>query len=360
MLTGSDELKAGILSFIKKRRVGVGEYLYSESAGQPTLYSSCYAAMTRSLLGDEIPPNERREWANYLHGFQDEDGLYRDPVIFGQGWYEGDSFDSGRPHLTCHVLTALACLGETARKPLAFIEEFLEVENLKKWLDAKDFGEKIAWTGNDICNLGTMLQYSRDFHNDTRAGKAAEYMLDWLDENHIDPRTGVWGSRDISEPIGRSHAVQAAYHWWLLYFYDRRPVPCIDRAIDTVLSTQNPKGGFGWGVHNRDEPFNGSACEDMDSIDPLVRMSSASDYRKEEVYSALKRASEWFLKNRTPDGGFVFILDRPFRYGHHELFSEAGKGGMFPTWFRTLSLSLIGDIIEDAYFIRCPGYQFPV
>jgi hypothetical protein len=38
---------------------------------------------------------------------------------------------------------------------------------------------------------------------------------------------------------------------------------------DTVLATQNPLSGFGWGVHNATDPHGSSACEDIDSIGAL-------------------------------------------------------------------------------------------
>jgi hypothetical protein len=130
--------------------------------------------------------------------------------------------------------------------------------------------------------------------------------------------------------------------------------------MDTVLATQNDLGGFGWGVHNGSNPLHSSACEDIDSIDPLVRMSRRSDYRRDDVLGVLRRALPWVKKNQAPDGGFVFMLDRPFEYGHPELASGTNVGAMFPTWFRTLSLAMIGKamISEKWNFINCPGYQF--
>lgn len=241
----------------------------------------------------------------------------------------------------------------------------MDIDNLVKWLESRDWGEKIGWTGNEIMNIGTLLQYARDFHCDSKANKAVYTMLEWLSKNHINRETGVWGSLDISNPIWRSHAVQAAYHWWPLFFYDNHPIPFVEKAIDTLLMTQNPFGGFGWGVHNPKEPFISSACEDIDSIDPLARMTQITDYRRDEIMEVLGSAADWVLKNRMDDGGFVFILNCPFEYGHKELYGERNKGAMFPTWFRTLSLALIGKALPSHTlgqypwnFIRCPGFQF--
>jgi hypothetical protein len=323
--------------------------------------------MARSLLGDlaQLPQAEREAWIAYLNRHQDEDGLYRDPVIFGQGWYADDPLWCGRSHLTCHVIGALTCLGGVAPLPFRWLAPWRDPNRLRQWLAARDWGARVGWTGNEVMNVGTLLQYARDAHVDTVAGRAVEALLDWLSTHHLNPASGVWGSLDLADPKQRSHAVQAAYHWWPLFFYDGRAIPHLERAIDTVLSTQNPAGGFGWGVHNPSEPLKSSACEDIDSIDPLCRLAHHTAYRRAEIEAALERAAAWVISNQTPDGGLVFVRDRPFEYGHPQLRGAANVGALFPTWFRLLSLALIGRALPGHplarlpwQFRRCPGYQF--
>jgi hypothetical protein len=356
-----------ILDYVARQRLdgSPGRYRYSAACHDATLYASCYAVLARHLLSDLIPAEERAAWAGYLHRHQDDDGLYRDPQIFDQGWYAGDPLWCGRPHLTCHVLMALACLGAVAEKPLRWLDPWRTPDTLIRWLEERDWGARVAWTGNEIMNVGTLLQYARDVHHDAHAGTAVALLLEWLSTHHVNPQTGVWGDVDIADPHWRSQAVQAAYHWWPLFFYDGVPPPHIERAIDIVLATQNPRGGFGWGVHNPADPFTSSACEDIDSIDPLCRLSQLTDYRRAEIHAALATAAEWVLTNQMPDGGFVFLRDAPFEYGHPALRGEAGQGAMFPTWFRLLSLALIGRTLAGHLlrgipwqFVRCPGMQF--
>jgi hypothetical protein len=344
-----------------------GRYHYADGCGVSTLYSSCYAAMARHLLGDLENPAavEHGGWIAYLQAHQDADGLFRDPVIFDQGWYKDDPLWCGRPHLTCHVIAALACLGGVAGKPLRWLDAWRDPDALVRWLESRDWGAQVAWTGNEIMNVGVLLQYARDFQNDTRAGNAMAVLLEWLATHHINPATGVWGAVDTSDPKWRSHAVQAAYHWWPLFFYDGVRPPHLERAIDTVLATQNPLGGFGWGVHNPADPFISSACEDIDSIDPLCRMMQLTGYRRADIEAALAKAADWVLTNQMPDGGFVFIRNQPFEYGHPAMRGETGQGAMFPTWFRLLSLALIGKAVpahplgQVAWrFVQCPGMQF--
>jgi len=90
-----------------------------------------------------------------------------------------------------------------------------------------------------------------------------------------------------------------------------------------------------------------------------------TDYRRADIQVALTKAADWGLTNQMPNGGFVFIRDMPFEYGHCELRGGAGEGAMFPTWFRLLSLALIGTALSDHplrqvpwQFAHCPGLQF--
>lgn len=363
-------LRDRVLRFMADRalpELGPGRYTYSRLCSHPTLYSSTYAAMTLSLFGEPMARSaaERAAWVAYLSGHQDDDGLFRDPAIYGQGWYAGDPLWCGRPHLSCHVLAALTCLGAVAPREIRFLDSYRDADRLLLWLESSDWAERVAWTGNEIMNVGTLLQYSRDFHGDSRAGGAVDALLEWLSTHHIDASSGVWGDVDLRDPIWRSHAVQAAYHWWPLFLYDSKDIPHIDRAIDTVLATQNPAGGYGWGVHNKDQTWDSSACEDIDSVHPLAAFSVRTSHRREEIRASLERAAPWILSNQCQDGGFTFMRDRAFEYGHRHLSGPADGGAMFPTWFRVLSLAYIAMAVPSHplaptrwHFVRCPGVQF--
>jgi hypothetical protein len=262
-------------------------------------------------------------------------------------------------------VTALGCLGYAAEKPISFLDPYKDKDKLSGWLSTLDFHEQVAYTGNELMNIGTLLQYARDYHADKQAGEAVSLMIDWLSSNHINAQSGVWGTLDLANTLYRSDAVQAAYHWWPLYFYDRRSVPYVSKALDTIMQTQNETGGFGWGRHNPEMPFNSSACEDIDSIDPLVRMTLLCNHRIDDAKGVLLHAKEHVLSNQMPDGGFVFMKDKDFEYGHRHMYSLAGQGALFPTWFRTLSLALIDTWLcqfegkpSPYTFVDIPGFQF--
>ena len=362
-MTGEERRRT--LEFIRSNGMGEpGRYRYSASCTKPTLYASSYAAMTRHPLRDDtVTESEREEWLSYLQSYQEEDGLFRDPVIYGEGWYEGDPLWCGRPHLTCHVLEAMACLGGTAKRELRFADPWKEPGFLVRWLDSRDWGAGVADTGNEIMNVTNLLQYSRDFHGDRKAGEAVDVIFDWLCGHRVSPETGLWGDLDLSVPVNLSNTVQGAYHWWAAFFYDGRPIPYPEKAAAQILRTQNPLGGFGQGSHNPEDPWQSSACEDIDSLDPLCRLCAAGILRGETVETAIRRGRRRVAENRMSDGGMVFYRGRPFEYGHRELTGDAEHGAMFPTWFRTLTLAVCDAALGDDTnfdFVRCPGYQFPL
>jgi len=359
------QVRAATLRYVESMRFRdgpFGRYRYAVGMAEPTLYSSTYAAMTRKLYRnlDSLTRAERREWVAYLQSHQDDDGLYRDPRIFGEGWYKEDPEWCGRRHLSCHVLTALTCLGAVAAKPLRMLEPFYDKAKLTAWLEARDWS-KVDFVGNEVLNIGTLLQYARDFQKEPRAATAMRLMLDWLARQHMNPDTGLWGSIDVKKAKGLSRAVMGAYHFWLLFFYDRVPIPHAKVAVAHVLRTQQADGGFGCGVHG---PAS-SACEDIDSIDPLARLLSPGAPRRDDILAALRRAEPHVLAMQNDDGGFGWVRGTAFSYGHPLMTAGKDASGMFPTWFRTLSLAYLGKALPDSiaggfdwHFRNAPGIQF--
>lgn len=178
-------------------------------------------------------------------------------------------------------------------------------------------------------------------------------MVNWLEKN-INPDTGMWGDLPTDSPYHVSQVIQGAYHIYPLFFYDQKDVPFKEKAIDLLLSTQNTLGGFG-------VTLNSSACEDIDSIDPLIRFSRITNYRRKDIDLALKRAFPWVLANINNDGGFVFRRNEPFCYGHEEMYSGYNESNMFATWFRTLCLAYLVKHFEVSNQFKIqnvPGLEY--
>lgn len=335
-----------------------GQYRYSDAVNKPVLYASACAALTRHLYGDleNLSQKERDEWVNYILTHQDNDGLFKDHLIKNYIAEKADWW--GWRHLTIHVLMALTTLGSIAPKRFLLLDPFKDPQYAVKWLESRNWKQSSTSSdiSNQIQNYIVLLQYARDFQGEKWAGKIIEKMLDWLDKAQ-DPKTGLWGN-SFHTPLLLSLGVQFGYHIWLLYFYEGRPIKFAEQVIDSCLTIQNKLGGFGAYI-------NSSACEDIDSIDPLVRLSSKMEYKKTDIESSLQKASRWVLINVNEDGGFVFRRNEALTCGHKLMYSEADQSNMFYTWFRTLSLAYLGKALPDSMvgkfpwqFIKCPGHQF--
>jgi hypothetical protein len=230
------------IKFINRQRLNHFIFRYASSQKRATLYSSCYAVMILSLLNKlkGLSAKKRNDWGEYILSFQDKDGLFKDPAIASKLAETEDWW--GWRHLTCHAIIALIALEVKVTKPFKLLEFLYEKGKVKEWLKNQDWQTKPDFVSNTILNYGTLLQYSRDFHQDKKAGRAMEEMYSWLDKNQ-DVKTGLWGPR----PKGRqslSKGAQTAYHLWLLYFYDQKPIHYIEKCVDSCLQTQNRAGGF--------------------------------------------------------------------------------------------------------------------
>jgi prenyltransferase beta subunit len=357
MLKFSEEaFKHQVLSFVRSMNMGGHRYRYSPSVEKPTLYASVYACLTLSLLGeiDNLGKDERRSWADYFDKFQSPiDGLFRDKVVLNNIFEDSDWW--GARHLILHIMTAYAALGHLPKYPFLYLQEYKDTENIRQWLDKQNWQSEISHANdidNKIMNITCALQYERDFRNDFAADDAVAFIQKYLSEKK-NPENGLWGKFKSNDPIALSRAVQFAYHLYPIYFYDSQHIDMIEKIIDCVLKTQNDLGGYG-------VQQNSSACEDLDSIYLLYRLSLTTNYRNDEAKLSIKRALAWIFSNQNDDGGFVFRRNEPLLYGHFLMSSKKNESSMFATWFRVLSIAYAMRFLGvfSYQLIRCPGYQF--
>jgi hypothetical protein len=352
-------IRESTLSFVEKMRIKTGNFgcfTYSVSCKEPLLYASIYACLTRYLYRDlgGLSEKNRQDWINYIQNGQAEDGLFKDPAVKNQLAETEDWW--GWRHLTLHAIMALTALNATAKRRFIFLDKFRSNGSMAKWIQSRNWLENPANVSNEIQNCGALLQYARDFHGQQWTNDALNELFESLDRLQ-DSQTGLWVNRfDTSALL--SVGVQTGYHIWLLYFYDHRPIRNKERIIDNCLKTQNKLGGFG--------PFlNSSACEDIDSIDPLARLFFLTSHRRTTIQCVMQHALAWIFAGMNKDGGFVFRRNEPFVYGHEKMFSGVNESALFPTWFRTLSLAYLSKVLPESnvgrfdwQFLKCPGYQF--
>ena len=354
-----DQIREKTLHFVEElhiKRRPYGLYRYSASGLCPLLYASIYSCLLRHLYNDisKLSFGERREWIGYIQQHQSDDGLFRDMAVANQLADTADWW--GWRHLTLHAIMALTAFGTVAQKRFKFLRKLENHHSVAMWLERRDWGGNTANVSNEIQNLGALLQYARDYQDESWADDAMDNLFTELDKLQ-NCRTGSWGNK-IGKMALLSVTVQTGYHIWLLYFYEKRSIRFVDKIVDSCLSTQNRLGGFG-------SFLNSSACEDIDSIDPMARLYDLTSYRGTEIRRGCERALPWILSNMNSDGGFVFRREEPFLYGHEKMFSGINESEIFSTWFRSLSLAYVSKILHESaiirfnwQFLQCPGYQF--
>lgn len=351
--------KSNITEFVQSLRTDDSglRYRYARSCTHTTLYASVYACMTLSLLGSLQSTSEARKdaWAEYFDGFQNgEDGLFYDPVVMNKAYPDSDWW--GARHLTMHMLSAYTDLGVRPRHPFRYLGKYYVPAYMKAWLDGFDWAGESLGAGdvdNRIMNIGCQLQFQRDAWADGGAAEAVDFLKGYL-RGKINPATGMWGRFDTNDPGQRSRMVQFAYHLFPLYFYDGDFDFEHALILPHVLNTQNRFGGYGVRA-------NSSACEDIDSIDLLIRFAPfVTPAVREEIERSLTRALAWVMLNQMDDGGFVFRLAEPFHYGSVQTSSRASESALLPTWFRTLSLAYLTEHLgldQGFKITSAPGYE---
>ena len=201
------------------------------------------------------------------------------------------------------------------------------------------------------------MQYARDFQGQLALQEAIDELLAGIAQR-CNPRTALWDYGILDSRRALSHGVQAGYHFWLLYWYEGREIPYVEQAFESLSRLQNHTGGFNL------REIHSSACEDIDAMDPLVRIAIRNPHIRNAASPFVRRALQWVLYNFNPDGGACFKRHSPFRSGHDLMFSKANQSSLFATWFRTLTVAYGCDLLKielpeleqcQFNFLDCPG-----
>lgn len=342
-------LKKEVLKYVDSLKVGDYQYRFSQSVVVPSLYASVYACLIRGVLND-INENEKEGWLQYFDSFQRKDGLFVDPLYATERFFDGDGW--GARHLVPHILIAYNRLGGVPRYPLGYLDVFCDKEWVEFWLQGLDFSEPWA-TSNEIFNYMIALQYARDFLNQQKYAEVIEFVEEWLME-HMLEECSVWTDGDLSNRYNQYNAARGAYHIYPILVYDGIHIPEEKKTLKFLMNLQNKWGGF--------DIYNGSsACDDIDVIEPIIRIACQANYRSDNVERVLKKAQKWVYINQNRDGGFVFSRHGKFQYGDASvLSSKRQESNLFGTWFRLISLLYIEEYMQttSSTFSTVPGYEF--
>ena len=354
------EFKVNLLKYIKSLQINQSHFLYkySISRDKPTLYASVFVLMTLSLLYevDKLSDQEKEDWQKYFDSFQSEiDGLYYDPVLENNIFYDSDWW--GARHLALLIVTASTQIGYRPKFPFLFLKEYYKLESIDRLLNQVDWENPTSHSNdidNKIMNIGCLLQYQRDFRDDKYAADSVEYLKKQL-KIKINSKTGIWGSWDVENSQQLSRMVQFAYHILVIFFYDSDYDFDSEKIVKLVLKTKNEYNGFGVNL-------NSSACEDIDSIDILIRLSKYCTLTTQsKIQEQIRKSFQWVLLNQQEDGGFVFRINQEFTYGSIETSSKKNESAIFPTWFRTLSIAYMSNYLikpNNFKIIHCPGSEY--
>lgn len=335
------------------------------AGGEVSLLATNFAILAEETLGTLPVWTERQTAAvaSHILDYQSEKtGKFGVELVHDEDLLAPSVCDAGYVihQITYFCLSALTALGLKPRHRLSFALPFLDHQSLvehfadQPWNDAWNMSNRIMFA----------MRYLIHLMEEPELAVAAQGAFDKLlslVEDRQDARTGLWFSADSQDlHIG----VYAAYHFIPFLLWRGRPLKHVDEMIDSVLAIQSSEGLFA-------EWNGGGACEDLDAIDLLVKLSSLSEHRTGAVDVALRRAFDRILQLQQDDGGFPNYLQQPsviswkrqlakrLRLGHivdlwrpipadlthysgwAEVWAPRGKSDIWGTWFRTLALNLI-------------------
>ncbi len=325
---------------------------FCKSAKKESIYAYVYWIMTASLLEIDVKDDILRKIVNKLETCQKKDGLCWDENIINLEYLNGDGW--GARHFMPQYFVAIERLKMDLKYPLNYIEPFYQKEILKSFLDSLDWS--MPWqSSNVVMNIGVVMFFERRYSESSNAGAAIEVLQKWLLDN-IRPDCGMWGVGDINSISFKYELIRGAYHMYSFLIYDNIDIPYREKAIDIILECQNKFGGY-------DFRTNSSACEDIDAIEPLIRLSLLTpNYRVDEIKESIARSLQWVIQNQMKDGGCVFRLGEKFNYGSTNMESSVNESNLFATWFRTLSICYMYDFFTEnnRRYVDIPGYEYPL
>lgn len=314
-----------------------------------TLYSSVFAVMTYHYAGElgRFSDSEKSQWANYILSFQSTDtGLFdSDELHDGVGEYH--NLEHRQLHLTCHVLPALLLLGITALRPIKYTEKFLDRDSFLAWLDQRNLA--MTWVeGNNLFFAGQLLIH--EIENNSRGHDSLELLFKWLEEK-VDPATALWGT---NHGCSLHKAMYGAYHQLILYFYKNRPVPYIERLVDSTLKCQHLDGGFS-------EWRGGGTCQDIDGSDILVNCYKLTAYRSREIRYSLRKVLSHIMTDRAAlTGGFLDRAGHDFIHNSMPMtLTPANVANTFSTWFTLHAVMGVGSVLHRDAFFKSSNDKFP-
>jgi hypothetical protein len=344
-----------VIDFIEQLKQDKESYFcFSKSNKTSTIYSNTCGLLVNYLLDRKLSSVEADLWRDYFRSKQNNLGLFNDHKLENPVMVNSDHV--GWKHISLMILPVLEYLKVKPEHDFVWIYELFDKIEIEDWLESLEWEQDSALASNRIMNVGGLLQYSRDYMENSLARSYIKRIITWLLNNRLDINSGLWGVRNTINQKIIHVGVNTTYHIVPLFLYDNIDLPFIQNTVQSVLLNQNQYGGFGTSKFP-------NACDDIDSVYLLAKYANKfNNSINQKIENSLKKSVLWILSNQMNDGGFVFSQFKDFSYGGHKyLKSMVNEGNIFATWFRMLSLAFIYkslNISNEFKLSKIPGYQF--
>ena len=292
--------KKNIENYIFSLKNPNGGFYLQKNFNQTTLMSSAFSIITLELV-DSLYKIEISKEQNYFLKYQDEKtGFFVDPNLkLDYKKIEDIELNYIHYQTSAFSVSAIDALGIKPKYDFTFLNAFRGKEKILK------FFEKIDWRNpwhesNKIMFLLQFFSYEYIVMKKENSLDDIHTILDCLDSAQ-DSKTGLWGTQFKASSFA---SMAAAYHFLIFYKYFNRKINFSEKISSSVFQLQMRDGLF--------HPFGGGgACEDLDAIDVIYKISSDISTESEE---SLKRAYRALLQNYDKNGGFCWAKRPTFPF----------------------------------------------
>ena len=292
--------KKNIENYIFSLKNSNGGFYLQKNFNQTTLMSSAFSIITLELV-DSLDKIEISKEQNYFLKYQDEkSGFFVDPNLkLDYKKIEDIELNYIHYQTSAFSVSAIDALGIKPKYDFTFLNAFRGKEKILK------FFEKIDWRNpwhesNKIMFLLQFFSYEYIVMKKENSLDDIHTILDCLDSAQ-DSKTGLWGTQFKASSFA---SMAAAYHFLIFYKYFNRKINFSEKISSSVFQLQMRDGLF--------HPFGGGgACEDLDAIDVIYKISSEISTESEE---SLKRAYRALLQNYDKNGGFCWAKRPTFPF----------------------------------------------
>ena len=368
--------KQKILDYLFSLKASDYGFYLQTGFNQKTLMSSSFVIIAFELLNEINLLEVEKESIPFLEAQDERTGLIVDPL-----WKEdfSNALDIEQNYIiyqtTAFALSVLDVFDLQPQYRFKFLDYYRNKKNLRNWFYSLDWAN--PWhESNKIMFLLQFFSFEHIRQNNEESKFLVLLLLDLLDENH-DTNTGYWGT---NKGASNFNAMAGAFHFYNHYKYYNRVIPSSEKALCNTLNIQEKDGLF----HTLG---GGGACEDLDAIDIIYKLSNYNEKSKislTDAYHAIivnqiydggfcwaarpKLSISYGLKYLNPFldsfhfGMFKWIIKRniigsilPF-YKDNQIYQYSGWDNMkfdisksdgWSTWFRLLSLATIQEILPE-------------